>query len=136
MAPERKLSHGPFITNPTERTKPFISVDLGSVPATLFESEMFGHEKGSFTDAKETRLENLNWQIKEHCFWTRLETFPRISRSNYSPLFKADPLAKIGSSKVVQLDVRIICATNAPIYDMVKSGTFRQDFFTGSKPLR
>ncbi|HMG91376.1 MAG TPA: sigma-54 dependent transcriptional regulator [Chryseolinea sp.] len=113
----------------------FISVDLGSVPATLFESEMFGHEKGSFTDAKETRLGKFELANKGTLFLDEIGNLSADLQVKLLSVIQSRSLSKIGSSKVVQLDVRIICATNAPIYDMVKSGTFRQDLFYRIKTI-
>ena len=113
----------------------FISVDLGSVPATLFESEMFGHEKGSFTDAKETRLGKFELANKGTLFLDEIGNLSADLQIKLLSVIQSRSLTKIGSSKVVQLDVRIICATNAPIYDMVKSGTFRQDLFYRIKTI-
>jgi two-component system response regulator HydG len=113
----------------------FISVDLGSVPATLFESEMFGHEKGSFTDAKETRIGKFELANKGTLFLDEIGNLSADLQIKLLSVIQSRSLTKIGSSKVVQLDVRIICATNAPIYDMVKSGTFRQDLFYRIKTI-
>jgi two-component system response regulator HydG len=113
----------------------FISVDLGSVPATLFESEMFGHEKGSFTDAKETRIGKFELANKGTLFLDEIGNLSADLQVKLLSVIQSRSLTKIGSSKVVQLDVRIICATNAPIYEMVKSGTFRQDLFYRIKTI-
>ena len=113
----------------------FISVDLGSVPATLFESEMFGHEKGSFTDAKETRIGKFELANKGTLFLDEIGNLSADLQVKLLSVIQSRSLTKIGSSKVVQLDVRIICATNAPIYDMVKNGTFRQDLFYRIKTI-
>ena len=113
----------------------FISVDLGSVPATLFESEMFGHEKGSFTDAKETRIGKFELANKGTLFLDEIGNLSADLQVKLLSVIQSRSLTKVGSSKVVQLDVRIICATNAPIYDMVKSGTFRQDLFYRIKTI-
>lgn len=113
----------------------FISVDLGSVPATLFESEMFGHERGSFTDAKETRIGKFELANKGTLFLDEIGNLSADLQIKLLSVIQSRSLTKIGSSKVVQLDVRIICATNAPIYDMVKNGTFRQDLFYRVKTI-
>ncbi|HEX6891576.1 MAG TPA: sigma-54 dependent transcriptional regulator [Chryseolinea sp.] len=113
----------------------FISVDLGSVPATLFESEMFGHEKGSFTDAKETRIGKFELANKGTLFLDEIGNLSAELQIKLLSVIQSRSLTKIGSSKVVQLDVRIICATNAPIYEMVKNGTFRQDLFYRVKTI-
>jgi DNA-binding NtrC family response regulator len=118
------------IHNQSDRAdEPFITVDLGSVPASLFESEMFGHEKGSFTDAKETRVGKFELANKGTLFLDEIGNLSAELQVKLLSVIQSRSVTKIGSSKTIQLDVRIICATNAPIYDMVKNGTFRQDLF-------
>ncbi len=115
--------------------EPFISVDLGSVPATLFESEMFGHEKGAFTDAKETRIGKFELANKGTLFLDEVGNLSPDLQVKLLSVLQTRTLSRVGSSKLVQLDVRIICATNSPIYDMVRSGTFRQDLFYRMKTV-
>lgn len=109
--------------------EPFIYVDLGSIPSTLFESEMFGHEKGAFTDAKETRIGKFELANKGTLFLDEIGNLSPDLQIKLLSVLQTRTLSKVGSSKLIQLDVRIICATNSPIYDLVKSGTFRQDLF-------
>ena len=115
--------------------EPFISVDLGSVAATLFESEMFGHEKGSFTDAKETRIGKFELANKGTLFLDEVGNLSPDLQVKILSVLQTRTLSRVGSSKLVQLDVRIICATNSPIYDMVRSGAFRQDLFYRMKTV-
>ena len=109
--------------------EPFICVDLGSVPATLFESEMFGHEKGAFTDAKESRIGKFELANRGTLFLDEIGNLSADLQVKLLSVLQSRMVSKVGSSKPVQLDVRIICATNSPIYDMVKTGAFRQDLF-------
>jgi len=118
------------IHNSSKRSdEPFISVDLGSVPATLFESEMFGHEKGSFTDAKETRIGKFELANKGTLFLDEIGNLSPELQVKLLSVLQTRSLSRVGSSKFIQLDVRIICATNSPIYDMVRNTSFRQDLF-------
>src|SRR5688572_20485200 len=124
------------IHNSSNRAEePFISVDLGSVAATLFESEMFGHEKGSFTDAKETRIGKFELANKGTLFLDEVGNLSPDLQVKLLSVLQTRTLSRVGSSKLVQLDVRIICATNSPIYDMVRSGAFRQDLFYRMKTV-
>lgn len=107
----------------------FISVDLGAVPASLFESEMFGHEKGAFTDAKESRIGKFELANKGTLFLDEIGNLSPDLQSKLLSVLQSRTVSKVGSNKVIDLDVRIICATNSPIYDAVMKGTFRQDLF-------
>lgn len=118
------------IHNQSNRSdEPFIFVDLGSVPASLFESEMFGHEKGAYTDAKETRIGKFELANKGTLFLDEIGNLSPDLQVKLLSVLQTRTLSRVGSSKLVQLDVRIICATNSPIYDLVRNGTFRQDLF-------
>ncbi len=107
----------------------FISVDLGAVPASLFESEMFGHEKGAFTDAKESRVGKFELANKGTLFLDEIGNLSQELQVKLLSVLQSRKVAKVGSNKLIDLDVRIICATNSPIYESVKTGTFRQDLF-------
>ncbi len=107
----------------------FISVDLGAVPASLFESEMFGHEKGAFTDAKESRVGKFELANKGTLFLDEIGNLSQELQVKLLSVLQSRTVSKVGSNKLIDLDVRIICATNSPIYESVKTGTFRQDLF-------
>ncbi|HTE33456.1 MAG TPA: sigma-54 dependent transcriptional regulator [Chryseolinea sp.] len=109
--------------------EPFIAVDLGAVPASLFESEMFGHEKGAFTDAKETRIGKFELANKGTLFLDEVGNLSQELQVKLLSILQSRAVTKVGSNKVVNLDVRIICATNAPIDELVRKGAFRQDLF-------
>jgi len=118
------------IHNRSNRSEePFIAVDLGAIPATLFESEMFGHEKGAFTDAKESRIGKFELANKGTLFLDEVGNLPVDLQVKLLSVLQSRTVCKVGSNKLVDLDVRIICATNAPIEDLVRKGTFRQDLF-------
>jgi DNA-binding NtrC family response regulator len=107
----------------------FISVDLGAVPASLFESEMFGHEKGAFTDAKEARIGKFELANKGTLFLDEIGNLTQDLQVKLLSVIQSRKVTRLGSNKVVELDVRLICATNSPILDLVQSGAFRQDLF-------
>lgn len=109
--------------------EPFIAVDLGAIPASLFESEMFGHEKGSFTDAKETRLGKFELANKGTIFLDEIGNLPVELQVKLLAVLETRKITRIGASQSIDLDVRVISATNAPLYDLVRSGSFRQDLF-------
>lgn len=105
----------------------FISVDMGAVPTTLFESEMFGHEKGSFTDAKESRIGKFELANKGTLFLDEIGNLSPELQVKLLTVLQNRSLYRVGSNQQVNLDVRLICATNAPIYEEVSKGSFRQD---------
>lgn len=109
--------------------EPFISIDVGAVPPSLFESEMFGHEKGAFTDAKEARIGKFELANKGTLFLDEIgNLLPELQVKLLSAL-QGKVITPVGSNRSVQLDVRLICATNAPIHELVQRGAFRQDLF-------
>jgi DNA-binding NtrC family response regulator len=109
--------------------EPFISVDLGAVPATLFESEMFGHEKGAFTDAKESRMGKFELANKGTLFLDEMGNLPLAMQVKLLSVLQSKTVTPVGSNKTTNLDVRVICATNAPIHELVTQGAIRQDLY-------
>lgn len=107
----------------------FIVVDMGTITPSLFESEMFGHEKGAFTDAKETRIGKFELANKGTIFLDEMGNLPPDLQVKLLSVLQTKTTTKVGSNKIINLDVRVICATNAPIYELVKAGSFRQDLF-------
>jgi len=107
----------------------FINVDLGAIPETLFESELFGHVKGAFTDAKEDRAGRFEIADKGTLF---LDEIGNLSLSLQSKLLTAiqnKEITRVGSNKPIPVDIRLICATNMPLKEMVDKNEFRQDLF-------
>lgn len=107
----------------------FISVDLGAVPASLFESEMFGHEKGAFTDAKEPRVGKFELANKGTLFLDEIGNLSPELQVKLLSVIQTRKISRLGSNKLIDLDVRLVCATNSPILELVQKGTFRQDLF-------
>jgi DNA-binding NtrC family response regulator len=109
--------------------EPFIAVDMGALPPTLFESEMFGYEKGAFTDAKTTRIGKFELANKGTLFLDEVgNLLPELQVKLLSAL-QTKTITRVGGNNVIPLDIRVICATNAPIYELVREGSFRQDLF-------
>ena len=115
--------------------EPFIIVDVGAIAHNLFESEMFGHEKGSFTDAKEARIGKFELANKGTLFLDEIGNLPLDLQVKLLSVLQSRSISKVGSNKIVDLDVRIISATNAPINELVKSEAFRQDLFYRLKTI-
>lgn len=105
----------------------FVSVDLGSITETLFESELFGHKKGSFTDAKEDRPGRFELANKGTLFLDEIGNLSMPLQAKLLTVLQNRKVSRVGSNKDTPIDIRLICATNLPLYDMVKENRFRQD---------
>jgi transcriptional regulator with PAS, ATPase and Fis domain len=105
----------------------FVSVDLGAISETLFESELFGHMKGSFTDAKEDRAGRFEVASGGTIFLDEIGNLSLPLQAKLLTVLQSRTVTRVGSNKPKPIDVRLISATNMPLYDMVKSKTFRQD---------
>jgi DNA-binding NtrC family response regulator len=105
----------------------FVSVDMGSIPESLFESELFGHTKGSFTDAKADRAGRFEVASGGTLFLDEIGNLSMALQSKLLSVLQRREIIRVGSSRPIPIDVRLICATNLSLRDMVQSGTFRQD---------
>jgi two-component system, NtrC family, response regulator HydG len=105
----------------------FIGVDMGAITETLFESELFGHKKGSFTDAKEDRAGRFEVAHTGSLFLDEIGNLSLPLQSKLLTVLQNRQVTRIGANKPLDVDIRLICATNMPIYDMVKNNEFRQD---------
>ncbi|WP_185148297.1 sigma-54-dependent transcriptional regulator [Marinoscillum furvescens] len=109
------------------KEKVFIGVDMGAITETLFESELFGHKKGAFTDAKEDRAGRFEIANNGTLFLDEIGNLSLPLQSKLLTALQKREVTRIGSNKAMPIDIRLICATNMPIYDMVAENTFRQD---------
>ena len=105
----------------------FISVDMGAVVETLFESELFGHVKGAFTDAREDRAGRFELASGGTLFLDEIGNLPLAMQAKLLNVLESRRVTRVGSHAAREIDIRLICATNTPIYDMVSRGEFRQD---------
>jgi len=105
----------------------FINVDMGAISKTLFESELFGHVKGAFTDAKEDRAGRFEIASGGTLFLDEIGNLPLELQAKLLTVIQNREVARVGSNKHLPIDIRLICATNMPIYKMVEAKEFRQD---------
>ena len=105
----------------------FISVDLGSLSDTLFESELFGHEKGAFTDAKKEKPGRFEIASGGTIFFDEIGNLSGALQSKLLTVIERREVTRVGANKPVSVDVRLICATNSDLYEQVSTGQFRQD---------
>ena len=113
--------------NSARHTQNFASVDLGSITETLFESELFGHKKGSFTDAKEDRAGRFELANGGTLFLDEIGNLSMPLQAKLLTVLQNRKVSRVGSNKDTPIDIRLICATNMPLYEMVKENRFRQD---------
>lgn len=111
----------------TRSGEAFINVDMGAITKSLFESELFGHVKGAFTDAKEDRPGRFEIASGGTLFLDEVGNIPHELQSKLLTVLQNRSAARVGSNKSNPFDIRLICATNMPIYQMVAEQKFRQD---------
>ena len=113
--------------NSARKNENFASVDLGSITETLFESELFGHKKGSFTDAKEDRAGRFELANNGTLFLDEIGNLSLPLQAKLLTVIQNRKVSRVGANKDTPIDIRLICATNMPLYEMVKENRFRQD---------
>ena len=106
---------------------PFVTIDLGSVPESLFESELFGYEKGAFTDARKAKAGRMEVASGGTLFLDEIGNLSLSMQSKLLTAIEKRQISRLGATKILPINVRLICATNANIRQMVEEGTFRQD---------
>ena len=105
----------------------FVSVDMGAITETLFESELFGHKKGAFTDAREDRPGRFELASGGTLFLDEIGNLTMSLQSKLLSALQSRQVTRVGSNQSVPVDIRLICATNMSLTKMVQEGTFRQD---------
>ncbi len=113
--------------NSLRRDEVFISVDLGSISETLFESELFGHEKGAFTDAKKEKPGRFEIASGGTLFLDEVGNLSLPLQTKLLTAIERREVTRVGANKPISVDVRLICATNNDVYEMVSNNLFRQD---------
>lgn len=113
--------------NSLRANEAFVSVDLGSISPTLFESELFGHVKGAFTNAIEDKPGRFEIASGGTLFLDEIGNIPVELQVKLLTVLQNRQVAKVGSGKYKHIDIRLVCATNMPIFEMVEERKFRQD---------
>lgn len=106
---------------------PFIAVNMGAISESLFESEMFGHVKGAFTDARADRVGRFELADGGSLFLDEIGNIPLSQQAKLLRVVEECQYERVGSSKTHSVDVRLVSATNANLSELVDSGGFRQD---------
>jgi DNA-binding NtrC family response regulator len=113
--------------NSQRAEEPFVSVDLTAVSETLFESELFGHVKGAFTDAKADRPGRFEIASGGTLFLDEIGNLPMPLQAKILTALERREITRVGTNKPIPIDIRLICATNSPLHQMIEEGKFRQD---------
>jgi len=109
--------------------KPFIAINMAAIPENLIESELFGFEKGSFTDAIETKIGQFELASGGTLFLDEIAEMPYSLQAKLLRVLQEREIRRLGSSKSIKIDVRIICATNANLQQNIQDGKFREDLY-------
>ena len=107
--------------------KPFVTIDLGSIPEQLFESELFGYEKGAFTDARKAKAGRMEAATGGTLFLDEIGNLSLPMQAKLLTAIEKRQITRLGSTQATPIDVRLVCATNADIHRLVEEGSFRQD---------
>ena len=113
----------------SRKSEVFLSVDLGSITESLFESELFGHKKGAFTDAKEDRVGRFEAANGGTIFLDEVGNLSGSMQSKLLTVLQNRELTRVGENKTRSFDVRVIAATNADIIQMIENEEFREDLY-------
>jgi DNA-binding NtrC family response regulator len=118
------------------RNKPFIAVNVGALPETLLESELFGHEKGSFTGAAERRIGRFELADTGTIFLDEIGDVPPSVQVKLLRILEEREVMRVGGTVPIKVDVRVVAATNSPLRENVERGLFRSDLYYRLNVLR
>lgn len=108
-------------------TEPFVNVDLGAIPETLFESELFGHEKGAYTDASSARAGRFELAESGTLFLDEIANMNLTMQAKLLSVLERREVVRLGANHPRSIDIRLVSATNAGIHELVEQKAFRQD---------
>lgn len=108
---------------------PFVKVNCGAIPDTLIDSELFGHEKGAFTGAISKKIGRFERANMGTIFLDEIGELPPEAQVRLLRVIQEREIERVGGTQSIPIDIRIICATNRSLKDMVEEGTFREDLF-------
>jgi DNA-binding NtrC family response regulator len=111
------------------RNKPFIAVNVGALPESLLESELFGHEKGAFTGAAERRLGRFELADGGTLFLDEIGEIPQATQVKLLRVLEEREFTRVGGVQSIRVNVRVVAATNQPLREQVEQGTFRADLY-------
>jgi two-component system, NtrC family, response regulator HydG len=105
----------------------FMGVDMGAIPETLFESELFGHQKGAFTGAMQDKPGRFEMAEEGTLFLDEIGNLPVTMQTKLLTVLEQRSIRRVGATSDIPIDIRLISATNQPIHQMIENGSFRRD---------
>ncbi len=111
------------------RSRPFVTINCAAVPENLLESEFFGHEKGAFSGAVTQRIGKFEKAHSGTLFLDEIGDIPLGLQAKILRVLQDGRITRLGSNREIELDFRIICATNRPVEDMIRERLFREDLY-------
>ncbi len=115
--------------NSARKDEKFVAINCSAIPENLFESELFGHEKGSFTGADQRKIGKFQFAEGGTLFLDEVGDMPQLMQVKILRVLQEKLFTPVGANREISSNVRIIAATNRPLEDMMKAGTFREDLF-------
>lgn len=115
--------------NSARKDEKFVAINCSAIPENLFESELFGHEKGSFTGADQRKIGKFQFAEGGTLFLDEVGDMPQLMQVKLLRVLQEKVFVPVGANREIPTNVRIIAATNRPLEDMMKTGTFREDLF-------
>ncbi len=115
--------------NSARKEQKFVAINCSAIPENLFESELFGHEKGSFTGASERKVGKFQFAEGGTLFLDELGDMPVLMQVKLLRVLQEKLFTPVGSNREIESNVRVIAATNRPLEEMIKEGKFREDLF-------
>ncbi|MGL1956000.1 MAG: sigma-54 dependent transcriptional regulator [Colwellia sp.] len=109
--------------------EPFVAINCGAIPESLLESELFGHEKGAFTGANQTRIGKLEYASKGTLFLDEIESMPMNFQVKLLRALQEKTIERVGSNKSISINPRIVCATKVDLKQLSDQGDFRLDLY-------
>jgi len=115
--------------NSARKDGKFVAINCSAIPENLFESELFGHEKGSFTGADQRKIGKFQFAEGGTLFLDEVGDMPQLMQVKLLRVLQEKVFVPVGANREIETNVRIVAATNRPLEDMMKTGTFREDLF-------
>ncbi len=106
---------------------PFVAINCAALPPTMLESELFGHEAGAFTGAREKRIGKIEHANRGTLFLDEIESMPLDAQARLLRVLQERQLERIGSNRLISLDIRVVAATKADLFQLARGGHFRED---------